>query len=158
METLAIALSVLSPLMARLTISTRSTAGALHPEVIFRLTAGWAEIRDAKLIALSALFPHLSGVPFGFCLRSQQARITQASSALPSTPFFSLDHRSPLLSFLICFSIYNEYHYAQWPNHPSSTRRFFSSRLVYLFWRLSWFKFVVWIYQLLRVAQITFKK
>lgn len=156
---LSIALSVLSPLMARLTIGTRGTTGNLQPEVIFWLTAGWAEIRDAKLTVFSALFLHLSGLPFGFCLRSLQARITEASSALPCTPFFCLDHRrSPWLSLLIHFSICNEYFYTRWPNHPSSTRRLFSSRLVYLFWRLSWFQFVVWIYQLLRVAQITFKK
>lgn len=137
----AIALSVLSPLTARGTVCARVTAGDLQPEVIFRFTAGWAEIRDAKLTTFSVLFPHLSGLAFSFHLRSQQARITWVSSALLSTPFFSLDHiRSPLLSFLLRFSIYNEHWYAQWSSHPSSTRRLFSSRLVYLFWRLSWFR------------------
>lgn len=103
----------------------------------FRLALDWAEIRGVKLTAFSALLPHLSGLPF----RSQQARITQVSSELPSTPFFSLRHvRFPLLSFLLRFSIYNEYCYVQWPSHLSSTGRLFSSRLVYLFWRLPWFR------------------
>jgi len=89
--------SALSPLTARGTICARIAAGHLWPEVIFRLTAGCTEIRAAKLTAFSALFPCLSGLPFSFHLRSQQARITQVSSTLPSTPFFSLDLiRSPL--------------------------------------------------------------
>lgn len=106
-----------------------------------RLTAGSAEITDAKLTVFSSVFLHFSGIPFSFLLRSQQVRVPQVLSAPPFTPFFYLDHiRSPCLSFFLCISVCKEYSYAQWPNHPSRTRRCFSSRLMYLFWRLSWFR------------------
>lgn len=127
----------------------------------FRLTLDWAEIRGAKLTAFSALLPPLSGLPFSFHLRSQQARITQVSSELPSTPFFSLSHvRFPLLPFLLCFSTYNEYAMLSDPvTLQDKEALFFQAGVFVLEVVLIQVKvFVAWIYQLLRVARITFKK